>query len=220
VEIQQVNESEENMTINLNDADNQDRSVMPPGPCWVKSRIKPGGAGDDGLLRLAKNMYSLMLNMELTVLDDGEWRGKKIFDMVTCDLVEYDESSDPMDIPPLKGTSLENLQTSVRMGRSRLKAMLNSAYGLMPNDDSDQAKARRTIESWGDFDGLCFMVQVEVQPARDNFKERNVVDFVIEPGDPAYRPRGKAVATRLGPKPDSGSGSIPFDDEIPYAPHL
>ena len=37
---------------------------------------------------------------------------------------------------------------------------------------------------------LAYMVQIEVQPARDSFKERNVVDFIIEPGDPAYRPRG------------------------------
>jgi hypothetical protein len=200
------------MPINLNDADNQDRSVTPPGPYWVKSRIKPGGAGDDGLLRLAKNMYSLMLQLDLTILDDDEWRGKKIFEYITCDLVEYDYNDEIA--PPLDANKMEGLKTSMRMGRSRLKAMINSAFNLMPNDDSDEAKAIRNIESYNVFNDLCFMVQIEVKPAQGNFKERNVVDFVIEPGDPAYSPRGKTVATRPSPKPDSGS--VPFDDELPY----
>jgi hypothetical protein len=207
------------MAINLNEADNQDRALMPPGPYWVKARVRPGNAGDDGLLRLAKNQYSLMADLELTVIDNDEWRGKKIFDLITCDLVEYESSGDPLDIPPLKGTSLENLQTSVRMGRSKLKAMLNSAYGLLPNDDSDEAQAKRIIESYKAFNGLCFMVQVEVQPARDNFKERNVVDFIIEPSDPAYRPRGsnsKQIVMAPKPAPKTGGNAAPFDDEIPY----
>jgi hypothetical protein len=215
LEIQQVNTENATMAINLNEADNQDRAIMPAGPYWVKARIRPGQAGDDGLLRLAKNAHSLMLDLQLTVIDNDEWRGKQIFDLITCDLLEYDQSEDPLAIPPLKGTNLANLQTSVRMGRSKLKAMINSAYGLMPNDDSDQARAKRTIESFGAFDGLCFMAQVEVQPARDSFKERNVVDFIIEPGDPAYKPRGstsKAVATA----PKLKLAANDYDDTIPF----
>lgn len=206
------------MAINLNDADNQDRSVMPPGAYWVKSRIKPGNSGDDGLLRLAKNMYSLMLNLELTILDDDEWRGKKIFEYVTCDLVEYDDS-DEFSPPPLDANKMEGLKTSVRMGRSRLKAVINSAFNLMPNDDSDEAKAIRNIESYNVFNGLCFMVQVEVKPAQGNFKERNVVDFIIEPGDPMYRPRGsnsKQMAVAPKPKPGSGSYANDLNDDLPY----
>jgi len=206
------------MAINLNEADNQDRALMPPGPCWVKARLRNGGFGADKLLRLAKNQFSLMLDFELTVIDDGEWRGKKIFDLVTCDLAEYDHS-DPLELPPpLVEPQLTNLQSSVRIGRSKLKAMVNSAYGLMPNDDSDQAQARRTIESYTVFNGLCFMVQVEVQPARDRFKERNVVDFIIEPGDPAYRPRGSAstaVAASPKPRPPTSSAADDLNDELP-----
>ena len=201
------------MAINLNDADNQDRSLMPPGACWVKARIRPGNASDDGLLRLAKNQYSLMLDLECTVIDDNEWRGKKIFDLVTCDLVEYEASNDPLATPPLDAGKRANLETSVRMGRSKLKAMINSAYGLKPNDDSAEARTRRTIESFNAFNGLCYMVQVEVQPARDSFKERNVIDFIVEPGDPAYRPRGstsKAVAT----SPKLRLAANDYDDSI------
>jgi hypothetical protein len=197
------------MAINLNDADNQDRSITPPGPYWVKSRIKPGGAGDDGLLRLAKNMSSLMLVLELVILDDGEWRGKKIVEYVTCGLVEYDDN-DEIAPPLLDVNKMEGLKTSVRMGRSRLKAIINSAFNLMPNDDSDEAKALRNIESYNVFNDLCFMVQIEVKPAEGNFKERNIVDFIIEPGDPAYRPRGSKVAIV------SKSRAPDFDDSIPY----
>jgi len=218
VRIQQVNDERENddMTINLNDADDQDRSVMPPGAYWMKARVRPGNTGPDGLLRLAKNGFSLMLNLELVVIDDDEWRGKKIFDLITCELQEYD-SDDPLSPPPLAADKLANLQTSVRMGRSRLKAMLNSAYGLMPNDDSDQAKASRTIEGYDAFDGLCLMAQVDVQPARDNFKERNRVDFIIEPSDPAYRPRG-SISKQMVTVPKSKPRSLAdeMDDIIPF----
>jgi hypothetical protein len=217
-EIQQVSNTENaTMAINLNEADNQDRSIMPAGPYWVKARIRPGQAGDDGLLRLAKNQYSLMLDLQLTVIDNDEWRGKQVFDLVTCDLLEYEQSKDPLATPPLKGTNLANLQTSVRMGRSKLKAMLNSAFGLLPNDDSEGAQAKRVIEDFSAFDGLCFMAQIEVQPARDSFKERNVVDFIIEPGDPAYRPRGsnsKQMVTAPKPGPRSSLASE-LNDELP-----
>ena len=218
LEIQQVSNTENaTMAINLNEADNQDRAIMPAGPYWVKARIRPGQAGDDGLLRLAKNQYSLMLDLQLTVIDNDEWRGKQIFDLITCDLLDYEQNEDPLATPPLKGTNLANLQTSVRMGRSKLKAMINSAYGLRPNDDSDQARARRNIESFGVFDGICFMAQIEVQPARDSFKERNIVDFIIEPGDPAYRPRGSnskqmVAASKPGPKPSLANE---LNDELP-----
>jgi hypothetical protein len=209
------------MAINLNDADNQSKGVAPPGTYWVKARVKRGGAGEDGLLRLAKNLYLLMLELELTIIDDDEWRGQKIIDYVSCDIQQYDPSD--IDTPPIFENQKANLQTAVRIGRSKLKAILNSAFGLMPNDDSDETREKRTLESYAAFDGLCFMIQAEVRPAEGKFRERNVVDFIIEPGDPAYRPRGTAVAARPkpGPKPNSKSGGpVPFDDEIPFNPHL
>jgi len=204
------------MAINLNDADNQDRSVMPAGPYWVKARIKQGNAGDGGLLRLAKNLHSLMLELELTVIDNDEWRGKKIIDYVSCELQEYD----PLDRnapAPLPADKLANLQSSVRMGRTRLKAMINSAFNLEPNDQSDEAKARRTIDSYKAFDGLCYMVQVEVRPANGKFGERNVVDFVIEPGDPAYKPRVSSSTAMVFPPRSKSARADDMDDAIPFS---
>jgi hypothetical protein len=207
------------MAINLNDAENQNKGVAPPGAYWVKARVKRGGAGEDGLLRLARNLYGLMLELECTIIDDDEWRGQKITDYITCDLQEYDPND--IDTPPIFADKKANLQTATRIGRSKLKAIVNSAFGLMPNDDSDEAREKRTPESYAAFDGLCFMVQAEVRPAEGKFRERNVIDFIIEPGDPAYRPRGTAVVTKPKPGPKSGSGGpVPFDDEIPFNPHL
>jgi hypothetical protein len=222
VRIQQVSEKENEMAINLNDADDQRPKVMPPGAYWVKARVRPGNSGPDGQLRLATNQYSLMLDLELTVLDDDEWRGKKIFDLITCDLQEYDHNDQSTPLP-LTMDKLNKLQTSVRIGRSKMKAIINSAFNLMPDDKSDEAQARRTIEGYEDFNGLIFIVQVDVQPARDRFPERNVVNFIIEPGDPAYRPRGsnsKQLVTAPKPAPKTGGGAVPFDDEIPFAPYL
>jgi hypothetical protein len=63
----------------------------------------------------------------------------------------------------------------------------------------------------------CFMAQIEVQPARDSFKERNVVDFIVEPGDPAYRPRrstSKQMVTAPKPEPRPSLASE-LNDELP-----
>jgi len=223
-DIQQVDEKENTtMAINLNDADDQKPGTMPPGPYWVKARIKPGGWGDDGLLRLARNQYSLMLEVECVVIDDEEWRGKKIIDYITCELAEYDHS-DPLSLPPAPDMgTLSNLQTSVRIGRSKLKAMINSAFNLQPRDDSDEAKARRTIDSYKAIDGLAYMVQAEIQAASGKYREKNVIDFVIEPDDPAYRPRGsnsKQLVTKPKPPSGGGGGPVPFDDDIPFAPNF
>jgi hypothetical protein len=213
LEIQQVNDKESDMAINLNDADDQNRSVMPPGAEWVRARIKRGNSGENGLLTLQKNQHGLMLVLELTVLDNDKWRGKKITDYIGCEIQQYDSNDDLSPSPPTV-EQLEKVQTSVRMGRSRLKAMLNSAYGLMPNDDSDEARARRNPDSYQVFDGLCFMVQIEVQPAQGKYKESNKVDFIIEPDDPAYKKRESktAVVTTSKPKPYAND----LDDSIPF----
>jgi len=195
------------MPIDLNDAEAQrDRTLVPSGPYCLKIAVKPGGAGEDRFLRLAKNLRSLMLELKYSVVG-GDYAGKQIQDFIT---VDFDETDDP-DLSPIEPDKLENYRTSVRMGLSKQRAIIDSAYGLEPNDDSEAARAKRKLANYSALNGLKFYAQVEEKPARDGFGPRNYVDFVITPDLPDYpKQPAKAVA------PFKRSPSQDLDDDLPY----
>ena len=73
-----------------------------------------------------------------------------------------------------------------QMGRSFIRAALNSARNVHPQDNSPQAAARR-INSFADLDGIEFLARVDVE--KDNKGEdRNVVKVAIEPDHKDYAP--------------------------------
>ena len=72
--------------------------------------------------------------------------GHKIADLIT---VTYDEDQGPLD-----KTKGENFRTAVRIGLAKLRAIVESARGIRPDDNSDDAKARRRVESYREFDGI------------------------------------------------------------------
>ena len=197
------------MAIDLNDAEPQrDRSLLPPGPYQLKMQINYGGAGADGALRRAKNGRTLMLELECTVAQ-GEHRGRKIWDYVTLLL---DENAQPA----LEADKLDKLRTAVRMGRSKLRAIVDSAHALDPNDTSEAARAKRHFESYADLDGLVFWAQLDEQPGSNGYGPKNTIDFIIVPGDPAYpaipaQAPGHAVVPRK-------SLAQELDQEIPLIP--
>ena len=157
------------------------RDLIPPGVYRLEITVKRGGAGDGGWLRLAKNQRSLMLELECKVVG-GDYAGKKVWDYIT---VEFDET-DALHLPPIDPSKLENYRTSARMGLVKLRAIIDSAFALDPNDDSFVAKEKRKLASYGDLHGLEFYAQVEERPGRDSYGPSNTIDFVITPDLPDY----------------------------------
>jgi hypothetical protein len=196
------------MTFNYNDADDQsDRSVIPNGKYQLKVAIKRGGHGPDGMLRLARNLRSLMLECSYTVVNNDEHAGHKIWDYVT---VAFDEIDSPEF--PLESNRLEGYRTSVRMGRARVKAILNSAFGLDPNDKSEAAQAKRDIANHGALTGLVFWGEIDTEPATNSYGPKNFLYRVIVPGDDDYpKEKEKEKARAVVPvEPEDMEDSIPF----------
>ena len=50
-----------------------------------------------------------------------------------------------------------------QMGRSFIRAVLNSARNVQPQDNSPQAAAARRINSFADLDGIEFLARVDVE---------------------------------------------------------
>jgi hypothetical protein len=191
----------------LNEAEPQRGRNEPIPPDVYCLRVKVKDAGVNNVLHLAKNLRTSHLKLEDTIVG-GEYDGYRIFDYVTLDFddTEYTDIDDP---PPITPQQADNYRTAVRRGRSRLKAIVDSAYGLDPNDMSEKAKAtRREIsDDLTRLDGLVFWAQVEIRKGSDGYGDSNCVDFIIVPGDPAY-PQQQGGGLALRP-------SDP-EDEVPY----
>lgn len=75
--------------------------------------------------------------------------------------------------------------TWTQMGRTFVRAALNSARNVLPPDSSPQAVAARRIQGFGDLDGIEFVVRVDIEKD-DRGDDRNVVKTAIEPDHPDY----------------------------------
>jgi hypothetical protein len=85
--------------------------------------------------------------------------------------------------------------TWTQMGRTFVRAALNSARNVLPQDNSPQAAAARRIQGFVDLDGLEFVVRVDIEKD-DRGDDRNVVKTAVEPDHPDYA-RTMGVPSKL-----------------------
>ena len=88
-----------------------------------------------------------------------------------------------------------------QMGRSFIRAALNSARNVNPLDNSPQAVAARRINSFADLDGIEFIARVDVEKDSKG-EDRNVVKIAIEPDHKDY-----ATLMGVAPKAVTGGGN-------------
>jgi hypothetical protein len=203
------------MPIDLNEVE-PDRELIEPGIYGLRIAIKEGHGGKDGWLKLAKNQRSLMLQLECKViaavtkkgeLTESEHNGKVVRDWIT---LEFDET-DALHLPAITTAELERFRTSVRLGRKRLRAVIDSAYGLDPKDDSDEAQEKRRLKSYDELNGLTFYAQIEERAGQGKYGPSNTIDFVITPDLPDY-PKQESTVVAWPPK---RSIEEELDDIIP-----
>ena len=170
----------------FNDAEQQnDFDVIPKGTvARLRMTIKPGGYDHPdfnwtgGYATQSLDTGSVYLSCEFVVLE-GQFAKRKVF------------SNSGLYSP--KG------ETWGQMGRSFIRAVLNSSRQINPKDMSQQAVAARRIQGFHELDGIEFVGRIDVE--KDSKGEwRNIVKFAIEPGAQEYQqsashaPRTTAVA--------------------------
>lgn len=72
-----------------------------------------------------------------------------------------------------------------QMGRSFIRAALNSSRNVHPQDNTPQAAAARRINGFVDLDGIEFIARVDVEKDAKG-EDRNVVKIAIEPDHKDY----------------------------------
>ena len=70
-----------------------------------------------------------------------------------------------------------------QMGRTFIRALLNSARNVHPQDNSPQAATARRIQGFADLDGIEFLVRVDIEKDTKG-EDRNVVKVAVEPDHP------------------------------------
>ncbi len=72
-----------------------------------------------------------------------------------------------------------------QMGRSFIRAILNSSRNGHPQDNSPQAAAARRIRDFSELDGIEFLARVDVEKDAKG-EDRNVIKVAIEPDHKDY----------------------------------
>ena len=156
----------------FNNSDNQQSFDVIPNNTLAKVRmqIRPGGYDDanqgwnGGYATKNDNTGSIYLSCEF-VVTEGEFARRKIWSLI--------------GLHSEKGPEWSN------MGRSFIKALLNSAKGFKESDVSEAAQNARRIKGLADLDGIEFLAKITV--AQDqNGNDKNEIKFAITPDHKDY----------------------------------
>jgi hypothetical protein len=181
----------------FNDAQQQPSfDLIPKGTlARVRMTLKPGGFDDPaqgwtgGYATQSFGTGSVYLAAEFVVLE-GEYAKRKLWSNI--------------GLHSAKGPAWG------QMGRSFIRAALNSARNVHPQDNSPQAAAARRIQGFHELDGLEFLARVDIEKDGKG-QDRNVVKIAVEPDHPDY-----AKLMGVPPKaPSSGHSDAPTQAAAP-----
>lgn len=181
--------------------------LIPEGTiALVVASLRPGGQGADGILR-GSDTGASMLDFEFTI-QGGDFDRRKIWNMYVVDGVT------------------EGHEKAKNISKSALRAMLEAARNIRPDDASPAAVQARQISGYGDLNGLTFPVEIGVDggklkdktagPASERWPDKNIIRSVITPDREEYASAGvaapsggavKAAAATGAAKPAAGKPS-------------
>ena len=136
----------------------------------VRMTIKPGGFDDasqgwtGGYATRSSSTGSVYLNCEF-VVTDGEFARRKMWSLI--------------GLHSPKGPEWAN------MGRTMVKAILNSARNVQPGDNSQAAQNARRISGFTDLDGIEFLGKVDWDKDQ-NGQDKAVIKAAVTPDHKDY----------------------------------
>lgn len=191
--------------MNFNDAEEQTSGDLIPNktPVKVHMKIRAGGYDDPaqgwtGGIATQKDSGAVYLDCEFTIMG-GKYNKRKVWTLV--------------GLHSNKGPKWG------QMGRSFIRAALESARGIVPSDASDRAIKARQINGLADLDGLefCAFVEVEKAEAGSGYDDKNKIQTVIPVTHKDYQALMSCAGTTQTPsaaashlaQPSSGGASKP-----------
>lgn len=179
----------------FNDAEQQQSFDLIPKSTVARVRmsVKPGGYDDPsqgwsgGYATQSFETGSVYLSCEFVILE-GPYAKRKMWSNIGL-------------LSP-KGPNWGN------MGRTFVRAALNSARNIRPQDNSPQAAAARRIAGFHELDGLEFVARIDVE--KDSRGElKNVVKLAVEPDHPDYLKVAGAPSATGAPMSPTAASFVP-----------
>ncbi|MBL4544052.1 MAG: hypothetical protein JKP97_20160 [Rhodobacteraceae bacterium] len=193
------------MSYDLNDAQPQMAPIgeLIPDGTFAKVRLtmRPGGVDgatpmDAKLLKTSQSSDAKMLDCEFTVLE-GPHARRKFWQNFTVAGGKVDE----------KGQSI-----GWKISKSTFRAMVDSALGLDPRDESPDAKSKRVLPGLKHLDGIVFAARIMVEPASNpQYRDQNRIANVVLPDDASHAAimRGETVPAEPVNAPPRKAASAP-----------
>ena len=179
---------------NFNDAEAQTSYDLIPAKTLAKVRmtLKPGGVDNahlgwtGGYATRNLETGSAYLSAEFVVLK-GPFAKRKIWSLI--------------------GLHSEKGPEWANMGRTFVKAILNSARGVHPGDNSPAAQNARRISGFADLDGIEFLGKVDWDKDQ-NGQDKSVIKAAVTPDHKDYAAlMGGAQGAAKAPAPANGSNA-------------
>ncbi len=157
----------------FNDATPQgEYELIPDGTiARVVMSVKPGGYIDakrgwhDGYATCNPTSGSVYLSCAYTVMEPP-YVGRKVWGLI--------------------GLHSPKGETWFQMGRSFIRAILNSARGFSEKDESVPAMSARHLNSYAELQGMEFVAKIEVEKNPENGKKVNVIKTALTPDHKDY----------------------------------
>jgi len=190
---------------NFNDAEDQMSYELIPHKTIAKVQLilKKGDhvtkEFPDGWATKSKSGTSIYLACEFVILG-GEYENRKVWSNI--------------------GLHSDNSDKYGEIGRSMIKAILNSANSLHSKDKSPEAEKQRQIKSFADLDNLICVAEVTINDKGDS--PRNEIKTIITPDHAKYSEymdsRNSKVKVKIDynqSKPEKKNERF-IGDEIPF----
>jgi hypothetical protein len=179
-----MTETKAKTEFDFNDAGPQ-KSVIPANTTVsLQMTVRPGGAGDGGWLKRSADGGSEGLDCEFIVVG-GEFAKRKFWQLFT-----------------LHGTTPGHAEAG-EISRNTLRAILESARGIKPDDKSEAAAAARKVANWGDFDQVRFIARLGVRAPQGGYPAKNTIIEVVTPDRKAW------VQPEQIAKPAAATAAVP-----------
>lgn len=188
---------------NFNNAEDQMSYELIPHKTIAKVRLllKKGNhttkEWPDGYATLSKAGTSIYLACEFVILS-GEYENRKIWSNIAL--------------------HSDNSKKYGEIGRSMIKAILNSARSLHSKDKSLEAEKQRQIKSFADLDNLQVVAEITINDQGD--KPRNEIKTIITPDHAKYSKfmdkKSSKFATTYESATRKQSAAELISDEIPF----
>jgi hypothetical protein len=164
--------------------------LIPAGTITVLHiKVRPGCAGEGGILKRSKAGDSEALDLELSVIG-GEYNKRKVWALFTVGGVTTGHA--------------EAREISYR----RIRAIIESAKGIRPDDQSETAIKARLVE-FTELDGIYFIGKIGIEPANGEYAAKNILLEAITPERREWHPVDPMPEANTQPSGAAPASNVP-----------